>query len=339
MLLRIKLSKPYSASSNALAICLLVTLLSCSNHYNSDGDLANSSAIDGNSLSDLDDASISTLINEPLTLDNKPNIVPEGMVFVPGGTTTIGSDSGMPSEQPEFKVVVEPFFMDSHPVTVGDFRNFVEDTGYVTFSDSIGDGVVFDFENASWIIKDGVNWEYPLGVDYGKAPDDHPVTLLTYNDAINYLSWAGKRLPTEIEWEHAARGLTNRNDRYAWGNSLKENGEFMTNTWNGTFPTSNNVEDGHLTTAPVGVYAKNDLGLSDMGGNVWEWTSSWFRSYENRNKPYTITQDSEKVLRGGSFMCHSSYCHGYRVSARSNTPPDNNMFHVGFRGVKSIDLN
>lgn len=278
-------------------------------------------------------------VNPPLEMGHVPDSVPEGMIYVPGGTTTIGSEEGMIYEKPVFTTEVEPFFMDKHPVTVGDFRSFVEATGYRTFSDKIGDGIVFDFAEGTWAIVPGVNWEYPMGKDQPPAPDDHPVTLLTYDDAEAYLEWVGKRLPTEIEWEHAARGITQRNNRYAWGNELKKDGKFLANTWNGTFPIENTEEDNFLLTAPVGHFGNTELGLTDMGGNVWEWTSSWFRSYADRDETFTPTAESEKVLRGGSFMCHASYCHGYRVSARSNTPPDNNMFHIGFRGVKSIQQN
>lgn len=314
---------------------LIVFSFSCKEKQTIDEVTANCSNLDRNSLSNAEKIDAIEAINAPLTLAGKPKSIPDGMVYVPGGETTIGSESGMANEQPIFTTEVQPFYMDTHPVTVGEFRKFVEATGYITFSDSIGDGIVFDFEQANWIIKPDINWEYPMGKEVGKVPDNHPVTLLTYKDVTRYLEWVGKRLPTEIEWEHAARG-SNRNDIYAWGNTLKVDGEFMTNTWDGSFPTSNLVNDGYLTTAPVGKFGVNDLGLTDMGGNVWEWTSSWYRSYSERDQPFTITKQSEKVLRGGSFMCHSSYCHGYRVSARSNTPPDNNMFHIGFRGVKAI---
>jgi sulfatase modifying factor 1 len=277
-----------------------------------------------------------TEINPPLKMGEVPNNIPEGMIYVPSGKTTIGSENGMEHERPTFTVNIEPIFMDKHPVTVGEFRKFVNATGYVTYSDEIGDGIVFDFQKGEWIIAPGVNWEYPLGRDNSKAPDDHPLTLLTYDDAEAYLNWVGKRLPTEIEWEHAARGLTNRNTPYAWGDKLIVDGRYMANTWNGEFPINNNVEDDFLTTAPVGFFGETELGLTDMGGNVWEWTSSWFRSYSNRDKPFIPSPESQKVLRGGSFLCHASYCHGYRVSARSKTPPSNNMFHIGFRGVKDV---
>jgi len=283
------------------------------------------------------DQTLNTEINPPLELKNVPDQVPDGMVYVPGGSTTIGSEEGEVHEGPTFTTKVQPFFMDRHPVTVGQFREFVKETEYVTFSEKIGDGIVFDFENAEWTIIPDVYWEFPLGPDNPKAPANHPVTLLIYEDVEAYLDWVGKRLPTEIEWEHAARGLSDRNDKYAWGDQLTVEGRYMANTWNGVFPESNNQDDGFLTTAPVGQFGKTELGLTDMGGNVWEWTSSWFRSYEDRNETFVPGLESEKALRGGSFMCHISYCHGYRVTARSHTPPSNNMFHIGFRGVKDID--
>lgn len=285
-----------------------------------------------------DDVKIETnyAINPDLELGAPPTDIPEGMVYVPAGQTTIGSLEGQPHEKPRFVIDMPAFLMDKHPVTVADFRAFVQATGYQTFSDSQGDGIVFDFELGDWTIKKGVNWEYPMGKDQPKAPDDHPVTLLTIADAEAYLAWVGKRLPTEFEWEHAARGLKNRNQRYAWGDSLVMGGKYMTNTWNGDFPQLNTSEDGYLTTAPVAVFGMNDLGLTDMGGNVWEWTSSWFIPYQEIDEDIEFTEGLKKVLRGGSFMCHESYCHGYRVSARSSTPPDNNMFHIGFRGVMDL---
>ena len=263
--------------------------------------------------------------------------VPDGMVYIPGGEARIGSISGLPAERPVFTTVVAPFYMDKHPVTAGQFRKFVEVTGYITYSDEVGDGIVFDHDQARWIIVPGVNWEYPLGKSRDQAPDDHPVTLVTYDDALAYLAWTGKRLPTEVEWEHAARGVSNRDHPYAWGENLIENGKYKANTWTGIFPEINWEVDGYLLTSPVGIFGETEQGLSDMGGNVWEWTSDWFRPYSERDMPYKPGPDSEKVLRGGSFMCHASYCHGYRVSARSHTPPDNNMFHIGFRGVRDIE--
>lgn len=262
---------------------------------------------------------------------------PEGMVLVRGGMATIGSNSGLPAERPVFTTRVESFYMDKHPVTVAQFREFVKETGHVTYSEEIGDGIIFDHEQARWVIEPGVYWEYPLGKGSDKAPDDHPVTLLTYDDALAYLEWAGKRLPTEVEWEHAARGVSNREHPYAWGEHLVVDGKFMANTWTGRFPYKNEGHDGYILTSPVGIFGETETGLTDMGGNVWEWTSDWFRPYSQRNTPYEPRPDSEKAIRGGSFMCNISYCHGYRVSARSHTPPDNNMFHIGFRGVRDVE--
>jgi sulfatase modifying factor 1 len=267
-----------------------------------------------------------------------PESIPEGMVYIPGGSNWFGSEDGLANERPVIERDVEPFFMDKHPVTVAEFRAFVDETGYVTETEEIGSGVVFDFERGEWTVVEGANWRYPNGPDGEEAEENHPVRQVSIADAKAYLEWADKRLPTEFEWEHAAKGGKMSEEPYAWGESLVERGEFRANTWNGTFPVRNTGEDGYLQTAPVGEFAISELGLTDMGGNVWEWTDSWYRPYDRLNTEFTPTRQSEKVLRGGSFMCHVSYCHGYRVSARSHTPPDNALFHVGFRGVKDVNL-
>jgi len=259
---------------------------------------------------------------------------PEGMAKVPSGTTSIGSQDGLANEQPVFKAEVESFYLDKDLVTVADFRTFVETTSYQTEAEKIGDAVVFNFERENWEVVDGANWQFPNGPDAPKAQDDHPVTQVSWNDAIAYLDWVGKRLPTEIEWEHAARGGVNLQQKYSWGDSLIENGEYKANTWTGAFPQRNEVRDGYLQTSPVGAFGATGLGLHDIGGNVWEWTESWYLPYPVDTNSSAVSDS--KVLRGGSFMCHTSYCHGYRVSARTPTPPDNGLFHVGFRGAKSI---
>jgi len=262
--------------------------------------------------------------------------IPDEMVFVQGGTTTIGSQNGLPNERPLFEVRVSPFLMDKNLVTVNQFREFVEGTGYVSEAETFGNGVVFDFDRGEWTLVDGVTWEYPNGLGEEPAIDNHPVRMVSWKDANSYLEWAGKRLPTEVEWEHAAKGGDNRNELYSWGESLIDDGVYQANTWNGVFPIENIAEDGYLQTSPVGDFNVTELGLTDMGGNVWEWTEDWYRSYTLRDEPFNPTPQSEKVLKGGSFMCHVSYCHGYRVSSRSHTPPDNALFHVGFRGVRDI---
>lgn len=263
-------------------------------------------------------------------------VVPEGMIYIPGGETEIGSLKGLPMEQPVFEANIESFFMAEHPVTVAQFRTFVEETGYTTQAESFGDAAVLDLETYQWMLLKGAYWAYPQGPDGPKAEDDHPVTQVSWNDAVAYAEWAGGRLPTELEWEHAARGAASAPHQYAWGNVLYAEGVAKANTWEGSFPVNNTGEDGFLFTSPVGEFGKTPLGLTDMGGNVWEWTDSWYRSYADRDKRFTPTDQSERVQRGGSFLCHSDYCHGYRVSARSHSTPETSLFHVGFRVVKDL---
>lgn len=266
-----------------------------------------------------------------------PPEVPPGMVYVPGGTTHVGADNGMPDERPVFRARVDPFFMDVHPVTVAQFRAFVEATGYVTQAEDFGDAAVFNTEDQIWELRPNANWAYPLGPDAPPAPDDHPVTQVSWHDAVAYAEWAGKRLPTEVEWEHAARGAEDLRDPYAWGTTIVEDSAFKANVWNGRFPMFNTNADGFELTSPVGQFGLTTLGLMDMGGNVWEWVEDWYRSYAYRDEPYQSSEASEKVQRGGSFLCEPGWCHGYRVSGRSHSTPESALFHVGFRCVMDID--
>lgn len=265
-----------------------------------------------------------------------PVEVPEGMTYIPGGKTIIGSEKGLPMEKPTFETKVAPFLMDTHPVTVAQFRAFVEATGYETQAEAFGDAAVLNMETYAWMLIPGATWQYPLGPEGYKAEDDHPVTQVSYADAEAYAAWAGKRLPTEIEWEHAARGAEAAPHQYAWGNVLYADGKAKANTWEGTFPVHNTGADGYLFTSPVGAFGKTPLGLTDMGGNVWEWTDSWYLPYSDRKAAFTPTPQSERVQRGGSFLCNPGYCHGYRVSARSHSTPESSLFHVGFRTVMDI---
>ena len=318
---------------------LFIYILSCSNH---DVNLNSNISAYNDCCYAPDREKISTENEYKSWLEvNKKNYkIPSEMSLILGGEIWIGSESGLANEKPVFLTEVQPFLMDKKMVTVAEFRDFIEETGYVTEAEIFGDGVVFDFKKSTWVLLPNATWDYPQGPLAEKANDNHPVTMLSYSDADEYLSWVDKRLPTEVEWEHAARGISLRDNPYSWGQELKENDStYMANTWNGVFPIMNTIDDGYLTTSPVGTFGTNQFDLSDMGGNVWEWTSDWYRSYEDYNQPYIINPASQKVLRGGSFLCHTSYCHGYRVSARSYTPIDNSMFHIGFRGVKSIDYN
>ena len=267
-------------------------------------------------------------------------VTPPGMVAFAGGRTRIGSDDGEAAERPPFDVDVAPFLLDVHPVTVADFARFVAATRFRTQAERLGSAGVFDPERAGWRLVDGATWRRPRGPDAPPAPDDHPVTQVSWYDATAYCTWAGKRLPTEIEWEHAARNGRNDRTRYAWGDALIVAGRYMANTWQGHFPASNTVADGWLFTSPVGVFGTTPAGLTDMGGNVWQWCADWFRPYALRATPFTPTPESEKVLRGGSFLCDPQVCHGFRVSARGHSTPDTGLLHVGFRCARDapVDL-
>ncbi len=273
----------------------------------------------------------------PRVYDLDSLAIPDEMVFIPGGQTDIGSNDGLPHERPIFTAEMEAFFLDRHPVTVAQFRAFVEETGFQTEAEGFGNAGVLLQDAGQWTLLDGANWIYPEGPDGEMAPDDHPVTQVSWNDAQAYATWAGKRLPTETEWEHAARGASNSRDKYSWGKSLVEGGKYRANTWNGRFPIKNTLEDGFRLTAPVGQFAKSTLGMTDMGGNVWEWTADWYRPYRDRDMVFQPNLQSERAQRGGSFLCHEGYCHGYRVSARSHSTPETSLFHVGFRCAKNID--
>ena len=262
--------------------------------------------------------------------------IPKGMVLVPGGKARIGSTTGAADEQPVFRVDVLPFLMNRHPVTVAQFRTFVDSTGYQTSAEKLGSGIVLNPRSHRWELVAGASWRSPLGPNSPSAPDDHPVTQVSWEDANAYCRWAGKRLPTEAEWEHAARNARNQKTRFSWGDSIKIRNEYQLNYWQGPFPIYNTGDDGYLYTSPVGAFGRTPLGLTDMAGNVWEWCEDWYRSYGDRDKPFEPTEDSKKVQRGGSFLCEPTVSFGFRVSARSNSTPETALFHTGFRPVMDI---
>lgn len=262
--------------------------------------------------------------------------VPDGMVYIPGGSTRIGSDGMFVDETPSFEATVDPFLLDRHPVTVAEFSAFVDATGYETEAEGFGNSAVLDGRTHAWTLIDGATWRKPLGPDGPDAKDDHPVTHVSWNDATAYADWAGKRLPTEIEWEHAARSAGATAGPYWWGSEPPDKHNQRANIWQGEFPLRNTGDDGFLFTSPVGAFGETELGLTDMAGNVWEWTADWFRPYSERERPYEPDASSERVQRGGSFLCHASWCQGYRVSARSRSTPESSLFHVGFRCAKDV---
>jgi formylglycine-generating enzyme len=264
--------------------------------------------------------------------------VPNDMVLVAGGNVKIGTDEGPEHERPAFWARVEPFLMDKNLVTVGQFRKFIAATQYQTEAEKFGNaGIIHASTNQKWILKDGANWHHPLGLDFLISDDNQPVTQVSWNDVNAYAQWAGKRLPCEIEWEHAARNARNSRDIYPWGNDIREGKKFKANIWQGKFPIQNYNEDGFTETSPVGTFGASPLGLNDMSGNVWQWQSNWKFNYEALFRE-TRTGDlsNERAQRGGSFLCEPTWCHGYRVSGRSSSTPETSLFHVGFRCVRDI---
>lgn len=257
--------------------------------------------------------------------------------MIPGGRSRIGSIDGEPSEAPPFDVEVQPFFLDIHPVTVAEFRRFVDATRYVTQAERFGSSGTFEVSSGRWDLVDGANWRQPRGPAAAPAVDDHPVTQVSWNDAVAYCTWAGKRLPTEVEWEHAARSGSPTRTRYAWGDALVVDGQYLANTWQGHFPDTNTIADGYLYTSPVGRFGRTPAGLTDMGGNVWQWCEDWYRPYALRGTPYVPNDKSEKVIRGGSFLCDPKVCHGFRVTARGHSTPETGLIHVGFRCARDAD--
>ncbi len=260
---------------------------------------------------------------------------PEGMTLIEGGKGVIGANEGPLHEQPRFTLHVHSYYIDKSPVTVAEFRQFVKETGYVTQAKKFGNSAVYNFETSQWELIDSATWQYPLGPTGPPAQDDHPVTHVSWNDANAYAEWAGKRLPSEVEWEFAARKGIPEDWRYTWGTELLDDQGYRANVWQGTFPGKNLELDGFLLTSPVGYFGENSHGMTDVGGNVWEWCMDTYRPYEN--SPAKIKVDEEvKVMRGGSFMCDSTFCHGYRVTHRNSTTSESSFFHTGFRCVKDI---
>jgi formylglycine-generating enzyme required for sulfatase activity len=275
---------------------------------------------------------------------------PEGMVRIAGGTFEMGSTEGWPHEQPVHTVKVDAFYLDTHEVTNAEFAKFVEETGYVTEAEQWKWSLAFlphsDAEQrvvgAEWWVRvDGADWRHPSGPDSSiVGKDDLPVVQVSWNDAVAYAKWAGKRLPTEAEWEFAARG-GKEGKTYPWGDEQRPDDKFMMNAWSGTFPTEDTGKDGHAGLAPVGRYPANGYGLYDMAGNVWEWCADWYGAdyYAGSpvDNPAGPDRGGEKIMRGGSWLCNDSYCTGYRVSHRNKAAPDSGLTNTGFRCAKSIE--
>lgn len=278
--------------------------------------------------------------------------VPHSIVEIPGGIAFCGTDSPylVADEEAPFRTSrTKSFWMDDTAVSVGRFAKFVSDTGYQTEAETFGDSFVFNgllpqddfFDKAVvaapwWRAVEGACWHNPTGSKYPSvASADHPVTHVSWHDAIAFAKWAGGRLPTETEWEHAARGGL-RDVKYPWGDEdPNDQSIFHCNIWQGQFPKTNEASDGHYGTAPIYSFAPNGYGLYQMCGNVWEWTSQSFkvRSLRKQMKQAQIEKKGHKITKGGSFLCHKSYCYRYRIAARTTNTPDSTTSHQGFRLV------
>jgi formylglycine-generating enzyme required for sulfatase activity len=308
--------------------------------------------------------------------------IKSNMVLIPGGTFHMGSNSHYPEEAPVHRVTVSDFWVDLTPVTNREFRKFVEATGHVTFAEippdpkdypgalphmlyagslvflPPGHPVALNDWAQWWSFLKGADWRHPYGPESNiEGLDDHPVVHVAYSDAAAYADWVGKELPTEAQWEFAARGRLDGAE-FAWGEEFTPGGKQMANTWQGNFPHENDLLDGHARTSPVAVFPANGYGLYDMTGNVWEWTSDWYSAKHEADakKPCCIPQNPRgaameasydlcdpairiprKVLKGGSHLCAPNYCRRYRPAARHAEPIDTSTSHVGFRCVTPLN--
>jgi sulfatase modifying factor 1 len=254
------------------------------------------------------------------------------MIAIPAATTQIGDDRAPRDERPQFRMDIKTFRLDRTPVTVAQFRKFVEATYYVTDAERAGSAGVLSKGEGGWVGVEGANWKTPQGSDKPAAPADHPVTQVSWNDANAFCSAYGQRLPTEFEWERAARmGQTPDGTVFEAGTSVGLDAKFRANTWQGIFPAIDTGDDGYLGTSPVGAFGEAPSGLTDMAGNVWEWTSSSYLPYP---APKADPSAPERVQRGGSFLCSADLCDGFRATARGHSTPDTALVHIGFRCAK-----
>lgn len=294
------------------------------------------------------------------------------MVLIHGGTFWMGCETGPADGRPQHEVTVDSFWIDQHEVTNEQFSHFVESTGYVTTAERAPDqkdfpgvpsdelvagSIVFTPHEANasldqplswWRYVAGADWRHPEGP--GSSITDkgnYPVVNVSWDDAVAYCQWSGKRLPTEAEWEYAARGGLDRKE-YVWGDEQTPDKRQLANVWQGQFPQENTKEDGFLGTAPGGSFPANGYGLYDMAGNVWEWCADWYRPDYYSHSPAANPKGPEssydpdepgvtkRVERGGSFLCTDLYCGSFRPGRRMKSSPDSSLCHTGFRCVISV---
>ncbi len=326
-----------------------------------------------------------------LTTIEEDVIAPEGMVYIPGGDFIMGSVAqyAESDEGPELHVKLDPFFMDETEVTNAEYSEFVKATGYVTIAERPIDweqikkdlpsgttkphdsilqpgSMIFSPPNYAvnlndfsqwwgWVIA--TDWKHPQGPDSNiDGKDNYPVVHIAYQDAVAYCDWKGTRLPTEAEWEFASRGKGGYYSQFTWGDELIPQNTYLANFFQGDFPYNNTLDDGFETSAPIKSFPANSYGLYDMIGNVWEWSSDWYRpdtkkqylvnasklcinpqgpdSSYDPNDPYVA---KKRVIKGGSFLCSDQYCSNYRSSSRMASSIDSGQNHLGFRTVKNIN--
>jgi sulfatase modifying factor 1 len=312
----------------------------------------------------------------PDVLEGKAAQTPdlEGMAKIAGGAFVMGSDRHYPEEAPAHKVVVDDFWIDQFAVTNAQFRRFVEATKYVTLAERPVDpadypgadpsrlapssgvfkkaprGTVLSDHYRWWVYVPGADWRHPRGPSSTiRGLDNHPVVHVAFEDAEAYANWRGKALPTEAEWEFAARGGLDGAE-YVWGDEFTPEGRHLANTWQGEFPWQNRYEDGYEWTAPVGSFPPNGYGLHEMAGNVWEWTTDWYQGHDKIASPCCTLDNPRgaareasadpanapiprKVMKGGSYLCAPNYCRRYRPAARMAQPIDTSTCHLGFRCI------
>lgn len=260
------------------------------------------------------------------------------LVTIPGGAVQIGDDNSPADERPAFTYQAKALLFDRTPVTVRQFAAFVAETGYRTDAERFGEAGVFDHGANGWGLIKAADWRRPQGPERPAAQADHPVTQVSWNDASAFCRAYGARLPTEFEWERAARlGQTPDGHVFRTGEAPLWSNRNVINVWQGVFPIYDSGADGYKLTSAVGSFGAAPSGLTDMAGNVWEWTESWYRPYAQRAAAFKPSATSERVQRGGSFLCDPSFCAGFRVTARSHSSPDSSLMHVGFRCVVDPD--
>ncbi|MBS1833993.1 MAG: formylglycine-generating enzyme family protein [Acidobacteria bacterium] len=279
----------------------------------------------------------------------------DGMVRLDGGKFLMGTDYplGFPQdgEGPVREVTVDGFYIDKHPVTNEQFAEFVSKTGYVSEAERFGWSFVFQghvagrpelvdarVPNVRWWCKvNGSQWRMPEGPDTSVASrGTTPVVQVSWNDAAAYAKWAGKRLPTEAEWEYAARGGAEQK-LFPWGDELTPGGKHLCNVWQGRFPEEDSAEDGYSAACPVDAFPANGYGLFSVAGNTWEWCADWFHPTHHviasKVNPQGPGVGTARVMKGGSYLCHASYCNRYRVAARTSNTPDSATTNISFRCV------